>query len=44
VRKHLESEMVQTQAMTPEQTTAFMQSEVDKWAPTARRVAAQAQK
>jgi tripartite-type tricarboxylate transporter receptor subunit TctC len=44
VRKHLESEMVQTQAMTPEQTTAFMQSEVDKWAPTARRIAAQAQK
>ena len=44
VQKHLKTEMVQTQAMTPEQTTAFMQHEIDQWAPTARRIAAQAQK
>jgi tripartite-type tricarboxylate transporter receptor subunit TctC len=41
VRKHLENEMVQTKAMTPEQITAFMQSETDKWAPIARRIAEQ---
>jgi tripartite-type tricarboxylate transporter receptor subunit TctC len=41
VRKHLETEMVQTRAMTPEQMTAFMQSEINQWAPTARRVAEQ---
>jgi tripartite-type tricarboxylate transporter receptor subunit TctC len=41
VRKHLENEMVQTKAMTPEQITAYMQSETDKWAPVARRIAAQ---
>ena len=29
----------QTQAMTPEQMTAFMQREVNQWAPTARRIA-----
>ena len=33
------TEMVQTQAMTPEQMTAFMQREVNQWAPTARRIA-----
>jgi tripartite-type tricarboxylate transporter receptor subunit TctC len=38
VKKHLETEMVQTRAMTPEQMTAFMQREVAQWAPTARRV------
>jgi tripartite-type tricarboxylate transporter receptor subunit TctC len=41
VKKHLETEMVQTRAMTPEQMTAFMQREINLWAPTARRVAAQ---
>jgi tripartite-type tricarboxylate transporter receptor subunit TctC len=41
VKKHLETEMVQTRAMTPEGMTAFMQREVAQWAPTARRVAEQ---
>ena len=40
VRKHLENEMVQTKAMTPAEATEFMQTEVNKWAPVARRVAA----
>lgn len=40
VRMHLESEMVQTKAMTPAEATEFMQAEVNKWAPVARRVAA----
>jgi len=40
VRKHLENEMVQTKAMTPAEATEFMQAEVNKWAPVARRVAA----
>jgi len=39
VRKHLENEMVQTRAMTPAEATEFMQTEVNKWAPVARRVA-----
>ena len=38
VQKHLATEMVQTQAMTPEQITAFMQHEITQWAPTARRI------
>jgi len=38
VQKHLATEMVQTEAMTPEQMTAFMQREVNQWAPTARRI------
>lgn len=41
VQKHLAVEMVQTQKMTPEQVTAFMQHEVAQWAPTARRIAEQ---
>ena len=41
VQKHLETEMVQTKAMTPEEMTAFMQREVGLWAPTARRIAEQ---
>lgn len=41
VKKHLETEMVQTRAMSPEQMTAFMQREVAQWAPTARRIAEQ---
>jgi tripartite-type tricarboxylate transporter receptor subunit TctC len=40
VRKHLETEMVQTKAMTPEEITAYMQAQVALWAPIARRVAA----
>lgn len=40
VRRHLENEMVQTRAMTPGEATEFMQTEVNKWAPVARRVAA----
>jgi tripartite-type tricarboxylate transporter receptor subunit TctC len=40
VRKHLETEMVQTKAMTPEEFTAYMQAQVALWAPIARRVAA----
>jgi tripartite-type tricarboxylate transporter receptor subunit TctC len=39
VRKHLETGMVQTKAMTPAEATRFMQSEVDKWAPVARHIA-----
>jgi tripartite-type tricarboxylate transporter receptor subunit TctC len=38
VQKHLKTEMVQTEAMTPEEMTAFMQREVNQWAPTARRI------
>ena len=41
VKKHLETEMVQTRAMTPEEMTAFMQREVTQWAPTARRITEQ---
>lgn len=41
VQKHLETEMVQTKAMTPEQMTAFMQHEIELWTPTARRIAEQ---
>jgi hypothetical protein len=39
VQKHLAAEMVQTQAMTPAQITAYMQNQVSQWAPTARRIA-----
>jgi hypothetical protein len=31
----------ETRAMTPAEVTAFMQAEVDKWVPVARRVADQ---
>ena len=41
VRKHLETEMVQTKTMTPAEMTAFMHNEVNKWSPIARRVAGQ---
>ncbi len=43
VQKHLETEMVQTKAMTPEEITAYMQGQLALWAPTARRVASTAQ-
>ena len=38
MQKHLKAEMVQTEAMTPEEMTAFVQREVNQWAPTARRI------
>ena len=41
VKKHLETGMVQTKAMTADEATRFMQDEVTKWAPVARRVADQ---
>src|SRR3954470_6644785 len=34
VQKHLETEMVQTKAMTPEEITAYMRSRVKLWTPT----------
>ncbi|MBI2962005.1 MAG: hypothetical protein HYY28_17000, partial [Betaproteobacteria bacterium] len=39
VRRHLANDMVQTKAMTPAEATEFMQNEVNKWAPVARRIA-----
>jgi tripartite-type tricarboxylate transporter receptor subunit TctC len=39
VQKHLHTGMVQTHAMTPAEMTAFMQAEVTKWAPVAKRIA-----
>jgi tripartite-type tricarboxylate transporter receptor subunit TctC len=36
VREHLVQETVQTGKMTPEETTAFVQSEIDKWAPAVK--------
>ena len=44
VQQHLKTEMVETQTMTPEQVTAFMQGEIDKWAPLAHRVSVSASK
>jgi tripartite-type tricarboxylate transporter receptor subunit TctC len=41
VQKHLETEMVQTKAMTPEEITGYMQSQLKLWTPTASRIAAQ---
>ncbi len=41
VKKHLDAGMVETKAMTPAEATAFMQNEVNKWAPVARRIADQ---
>ena len=38
VRKRLERDAIETRAMTPEEFTAFMASEIDKWAPLARQV------
>jgi tripartite-type tricarboxylate transporter receptor subunit TctC len=37
VRKQLEQEEVRTQAMTPAEVTAFLQSEIAKWVPVAAR-------
>jgi tripartite-type tricarboxylate transporter receptor subunit TctC len=41
VNKNLEKGFVQTKAMTPDEFTRFMQNEVNKWAPVARRIADQ---
>ena len=38
VRKRLDRDAIETRAMTPEEFTAFMASEIDKWAPLARQV------
>jgi hypothetical protein len=38
LQKLFAAEMVQTQAMTPEQATAFLQPEMTQWPPTARRI------
>jgi tripartite-type tricarboxylate transporter receptor subunit TctC len=39
VKKHLETGLIQTKAMTPAEMAAFMVSEIGKWAPVARRIA-----
>jgi tripartite-type tricarboxylate transporter receptor subunit TctC len=38
VRSRLDRDAVETQDMTPEEFTRFMASEIDRWAPLARRV------
>jgi tripartite-type tricarboxylate transporter receptor subunit TctC len=38
VRKRLDRDAIESRAMTPEEFTAFMASEIDKWAPLARRL------
>ena len=38
VQKHLTAGMVQTKPMTADEATAFMQREVNLWAPVARRI------
>jgi tripartite-type tricarboxylate transporter receptor subunit TctC len=38
VQKQLEQEGVTARKMTPAETTAFMRSEVEKWAPLVRTV------
>ena len=40
VRQHLEREAVQTKAMTPAETTQFVQSEVNKWVPAVKAIVA----
>jgi len=44
VQQHLKTEMVETQAMTPQQITTFMQAEIDKWSPLGGRISEQAKK
>jgi tripartite-type tricarboxylate transporter receptor subunit TctC len=41
VQKHLRTEMVQTKAMSPAEMTAFMQREINQWAPVAKRISEQ---
>jgi tripartite-type tricarboxylate transporter receptor subunit TctC len=43
VREHLAQEMVQSRAMTPDEITAFMKSEVDKWVPAVKAMNIQVQ-
>jgi tripartite-type tricarboxylate transporter receptor subunit TctC len=38
VRKRLERDAIETRAMTAEEFTAFMASEIEKWSPLAKRV------
>jgi tripartite-type tricarboxylate transporter receptor subunit TctC len=38
VRKRLERDVIETRAMTPEEFTQFMASEIEKWSPLAKRV------
>jgi tripartite-type tricarboxylate transporter receptor subunit TctC len=40
VKKLIADEALQTKAMSPAEITAYMQSEIDKWSPLARRIAA----
>jgi tripartite-type tricarboxylate transporter receptor subunit TctC len=40
VRKNLDQDAVETKAMTPAELTAFVQAEVDKWAPFVRALSA----
>ena len=39
LRRRLAAEMVEAEPMTPAQVTAFMQSQIEQWAGTARRIA-----
>jgi tripartite-type tricarboxylate transporter receptor subunit TctC len=38
VRKRLERDAIETRAMTSQEFTAFMASEIEKWGPLAKRV------
>jgi tripartite-type tricarboxylate transporter receptor subunit TctC len=39
IRKQLDQDAVETKVMNPAELTRFMQSEIDKWTPVARRAA-----
>ena len=38
MRRRLDRDAVETRAMTPDEFTQFVASEIDKWAPVAKRV------
>ena len=38
VRRRLDRDAVETRVMSPDEFTAFVASEIDKWAPVAKRV------
>jgi tripartite-type tricarboxylate transporter receptor subunit TctC len=40
VKKIIADEALQTKPMTPQEITAYMQREIDQWAPVARKIAA----
>jgi len=40
VQKVAEQEALQMKAMSPEETTAYFQSEINKWTPLAKKAAA----